>query len=78
IPDASPELWRWRWTVCVGLHVTCSGIASVGVARVWRSVMRNRKPARMSLAAFWLTTAAIVHGLFNAFAVWLEAIGGAF
>ncbi|MEM8872824.1 MAG: PrsW family glutamic-type intramembrane protease [Planctomycetota bacterium] len=78
IPDASPELWRWRWTVCVLLHVGCSGIAGLGAIRVWRSVVRTRRPARVSLAGFWLTAAALVHGLYNGWAVLFETFGGTF
>jgi hypothetical protein len=69
IPHATPQLWVWRWTVCVALHTTCSGIASVGVWRVWRDAVLRRSLPRTSLASPWLTAAIILHGLYNAFAL---------
>ncbi|MGF1633831.1 MAG: PrsW family glutamic-type intramembrane protease [Phycisphaerae bacterium] len=65
IKDPSPGIILWRWTVCVGLHVGCTGIATLGVVRVWRRTVRTRRRPIMSLAAPALVTAFILHGLYN-------------
>ena len=78
VPDAPPSLWLWRWTVCVALHTVCSGIAGIGVARVWAAAMRRRKPPAVALAGPLLIAAALVHGLYNAAVIALEAAGWIF
>ncbi len=75
IDDPSPGLVLWRWTVCVALHMVCSGIASIGLAISWRDGMNNRRRPRIADAFYWLMTAMIVHGVYNAFAVALS-LGG--
>jgi RsiW-degrading membrane proteinase PrsW (M82 family) len=65
----------WRWTICVGLHMSCSFIASFGLMRIWGDCMQNRTRPRISLGAPFLITAVIVHGLYNTIAVFMEATG---
>ncbi|MBT3192648.1 MAG: PrsW family intramembrane metalloprotease [Verrucomicrobia bacterium] len=65
-----PELLiRWRWTVCVLLHVTGSVIASLGLVRIWRKTMETRQPPRVSLGTPYFITAATVHGIYNFLAI---------
>lgn len=71
VPDADAALVRWRWTVCLGMHFGCTLIASIGIVRMWRSVIAERRPARTAIAYPWLVAAMVVHGLYN-----LATIGG--
>jgi len=72
IPDPSPGLVLWRWTVCVALHVGCSFLAGLGLIRVWSSAWRDAKRPDISLAFRYLVAAVIVHGLYNALAQFVE------
>lgn len=78
IPDPSPELQYWRWTVCVALHTGCSVIAGLGVMRMRHYTWTTLAKAPVSLAAGWLTMAVVVHGSYNAFVTVFEMWGGAF
>jgi RsiW-degrading membrane proteinase PrsW (M82 family) len=75
VPDPTPGLVAWRWTVCTGLHVMCSAVTAVGLARVWRRTERERVSPDLSLAAPWVTAAMVLHGAYNGFAVGLEIWG---
>ncbi|HMO27375.1 MAG TPA: PrsW family glutamic-type intramembrane protease, partial [Tepidisphaeraceae bacterium] len=75
IPDPTPALVVWRWTVCVALHMSCSLIASIGLAIAWRDGMRNRRRPKITDAMPWIVIAMIVHGAYNAFAVALSIAG---
>ncbi len=74
VPNPPPGLVIWRWTVCVGLHSGCSTIAGIGMARMWLRTRNTLTKPSLPLAAPWLTTAVVVHGLYNAFAIALEMI----
>jgi len=74
IPSPSVELVRWRWTVCVALHMGCSLLAGMGLALAWREGMDRSARPRMSRAAGLLTAAMVVHGAYNAFAWVIQAI----
>jgi hypothetical protein len=65
IPGASPQLARWRWLVCTGLHLNCSFVAGVGLARVWDHAMRNRLPPQLGRGMPYFATAMLGHGLYN-------------
>lgn len=73
-PDHDPSLVQWRWTVNVALHTGCTIIATLGIAKMWRRVMLEGKPADVTRAFGWLVTAMVIHGAYNAFAV----LGGQF
>lgn len=75
--DPSPALIRWRWTVCIALHVGCTAIAAGGLIRVWRDLWRRMARPRLTLASPYLTTAIVVHGIYNLIAIVLGAIGPA-
>jgi hypothetical protein len=78
IPNHSFSLAAWRWTVCVGLHVNCSFVAGVGLARIWDNAIRNLHRPQLGLGMAWFATAIAGHGLYNAAVVvaesakWLE------
>lgn len=68
IPNASPEIALWRWTVCTALHVVCCLVSAVGLAAEWRDAARKKGLGRFAVAASWLVAAMVIHGLYNAFA----------
>jgi RsiW-degrading membrane proteinase PrsW (M82 family) len=74
-PDAGEGLAAWRWAITMPMHALCSTVAAVGVARMWRGVMRERRPARITDAFPWIVAAILVHGAYNAFAVTLSLAG---
>jgi hypothetical protein len=65
IPDAPPELARWRWRVCTGLHLNCSFVAGVGLVRIWDHALRNRVPPQLGRGMPYFATAMLGHGLYN-------------
>lgn len=65
IPNASPQLADWRWSVCTGLHVNCSFVMGVGLARVWDTAIRTRTRPYLGHGMGWFATAIIGHGLYN-------------
>lgn len=74
VPNPSPLLVTWRWTVCLGLHTLCSLIAGVGLLRMWRETMLTHQRPRLTTAAPLLTTAMVLHGLYNGAALLLEQL----
>lgn len=72
VPDPSPELALWRWTVCVALHVSCSLIAAIGLTKIWKHTWTNLQRPQISYAYPFIITAVIVHGAYNAFAIYLS------
>lgn len=75
IPEATPKLAKFRWTVCTGLHVNCSFVAGVGLARIWDHAMRNRTAPQIGKGMPWFATAMLGHGLYNLAATIAEATG---
>ena len=72
---ATPGLAAWRWTVCVLLHVTCSLIASVGVAKIWTEFQRHKRMPQLSDGAPWFVAAMLLHGFYNLTVTILESTG---
>jgi len=66
------RLVAWRWTICVALHMGCSLIAGSGLVRIWRRTWRNLERPQIALAYPFILTAAIIHGLYNAFIIALH------
>ena len=75
---STPGLFLWRWTVCVLLHITCSLIASIGVARVWTEFQRQERMPRLVDGSFWIVAAMLLHGTYNFAAVMLDVAGVGF
>jgi hypothetical protein len=65
IPNAPPELARWRWRVCTGLHLNCSFVAGVGLVRIWDHALRNRTAPQLGRGMPYFATAMLGHGLYN-------------
>jgi len=76
--ESCAVLMRWRWTVCVALHMGCSSIAGLGIVRIWRDVRERRARPRLFLGYPYVLAAVIVHGSYNALAVTLAAAGFGF
>lgn len=72
IPDPSPSLVIWRWTVCTALHVGCSTIAALGLIRMYREASQRLAPPRVALAYPLLIAAMVVHGAYNFSAIFLQ------
>ena len=75
VPEHTPEFVQFRWTVCVFLHVSCSLVAAVGLARVWDNAIRNLHPPKLALGVPWFTIAMVGHGLYNLVVVIASALG---
>jgi RsiW-degrading membrane proteinase PrsW (M82 family) len=74
IADPSPALVRWRWSVCVALHVGCAVVAALGVARAWDEARRTGRRGRIETMAPLIIAAAAIHGTYNLIAIILEAV----
>lgn len=73
--DHDPALAVWRWTITLSMHVVCSIIAAIGIARMWQHVMRTRATADLAIAFPWLVAAMLLHGGYNALAVAMAMVG---
>ena len=73
IPDPSPGLVQWRWTVCVALHAACCMITGLGLSRMWKTALDTNKKPDVSTGFPYLLVAVVVHGAYNAFAIVLSA-----
>ncbi len=78
IKDPSPEIIAWRWSVCVAMHVACSIVASLGLARAWSHAMRHHLKPDITRGVSLLITAIVIHGTYNAFAIALQFTLGTF
>lgn len=65
IDEPSLGIILWRWTVCVGLHTGTTMIATLGLVKIWRRVMRTGKFARAEIGARYLFFAILLHGIYN-------------
>jgi RsiW-degrading membrane proteinase PrsW (M82 family) len=74
IPDPSPALVLWRWTVCVALHTGCSLVAASGVARVRTTSLQEGAPPALEHGARRILLAVVLHGVYNALALLLDPL----
>ena len=74
LPDPSPLVVVWRWTVCVALHSGCSLLAGIGVMRIHAETMRTREPPRLETGAAWIVAAVLVHGIYNLLAIMIAPV----
>jgi len=74
VKEPSELLIRWRWTICVALHMGCSFIAALGLMRIWRSTVENRTRPQLTSGAIYLVTAIVIHGAYNGFAVLMSML----
>jgi RsiW-degrading membrane proteinase PrsW (M82 family) len=74
VPNPTPQLALWRWTVCVTLHTSCTLVAGIGLIRIWRRTMHDKTRPELSLGAPLLIAAIVLHGTYNALAVGFELL----
>jgi hypothetical protein len=74
IPDPEPWLVWWRWTVCVLLHCSCSGIAAYGLAKVWHAGISTGTKPRIDKAIQYLVAAILIHGAYNGAMVMMDVL----
>ncbi len=75
VPNHTAEFVAFRWTVCVALHMSCSTLAGIGLAKVWRDAVTNLQRPRLELAYRWMITAMVCHGLYNLTVTVLQLVG---
>lgn len=68
-PDALTVVMVFRWKVCTLLHVSCAIIAGMGLRRAWLRHRELGRPAELSDAFGWFTTAIVLHGVYNLLSV---------
>lgn len=68
-PNPSVELVVWRWTVCVAVHMICTGVAARGLVRAWRECVTEYRVARVATAFPDLVVAILLHAAYNAAAI---------
>lgn len=73
VPNPSPGFIQWRWQVCTALHAGASSIAACGLIKVWKRSRQDWSRPNLSVGAPWLVAAMCVHGVYNLFAVLLDA-----
>ena len=73
----SSGLILYRLIVCTAVHIVCTSVASVGLARGWREAKGRLGEFEKSRAMPFLVAAMVLHGLHNAGAiVWSIANNG--
>ena len=71
IANPSVKLIWFRWTVCTGLHLTCSAIAAAGIAQQWQRMVTGGERFRLGRAfALYYLVAAGIHAGYNG-VVWV-------
>lgn len=68
-PNPSPELFYWRWTVCVGLHTLCSLLAAYGCTFIWKDFQSARRRPQITAGSRWFVVAILIHAAYNSFAI---------
>lgn len=75
IPNPSPEIVQWRWTICVALHTGCSSLAALGMSRIWGQTMVTRSKPDITLGANFLILAVVIHAFYNTLMVLMSVAG---
>lgn len=70
-PNPPLLLVLWRWTVCVALHIGCTTVATRGLLTVWRRSINELRRPQLGLSLPALTTAIVLHGVYNASAYFI-------
>lgn len=72
IPHPTDHIVAWRWVFGPLVHGAGSLTAGIGVATMWSKALRSGRSPSFSDVQPWLITAAVWHGAYNLFAVFLE------
>ena len=74
LPSPTMSYSVWRWTVCVGMHVGCTIVATRGLIDVWqRSITELRQP-RLADAMRPVALAVIIHSSYNAMVILFDYV----
>jgi hypothetical protein len=65
IPNPTPGLATWRWTVCVALHTGCTCISAFGLRKVWQRTMAERTRPNIAIASTYIIAAVLTHAIYN-------------
>ncbi len=78
IPNPTPGIILWRWTVCSALHLGCTTTVTFGLIRMWRSSITRLRPPAVSDAYPFIVAAIVVHGTYNGIVLLAEVFGLSF
>lgn len=68
-PPPGEDAELLRWALCTPMHVLCSTIVGLGLAREWARWRRTGRRVEIERILPWFAAAVIVHGAYNTF--WL-------
>lgn len=71
--EPSSGLKAWRWGACTSAHLVASGIAGLGLLRIFHHSRRHMCRPRVARGYGYFIAAIVVHGCFNAMALLLAA-----
>lgn len=63
--ELTPGLVIWRLTACTSMHVLCTVVSCIGLARAWRRAFQAKSGFDAAPAIPWLVAAAVLHGSYN-------------
>ena len=69
LPNPTVSYSVWRWTVCVGIHVGCTMVATRGLIDVWQTSITELRQPRLAGGMRALAVAVIIHGSYNAMVI---------
>jgi predicted RNA-binding Zn-ribbon protein involved in translation (DUF1610 family) len=65
-PTATAQLFAWRWTGCLVLHVVCTLVSTRGLVMVWERGRLTQQPPEPARAVPAVTSAILLHAVYNA------------
>lgn len=66
-PNATAQLFAWRWTACIVLHGVCTFVATRGLVQVWERGRRAQQRPDLTRATPAITAAMLLHAAYNAY-----------
>ncbi|MCK4908507.1 MAG: PrsW family intramembrane metalloprotease [Planctomycetes bacterium] len=73
IPNVTPGLIMFRLVVCTALHVICSGIVGIGLARQWEDLKSGKKEKfELENSLKYIIAAIAIHATYNTTMYFLE------
>ena len=65
-PNATAQLFAWRWTGCIVLHGLCTFVGARGLVQVWERGHRAQQQPSLTEATPAITVAILMHAAYNA------------
>ncbi len=75
VPDGTENFQAYRWTVCTGLHVLCSTVFGLGLAKSLRLILAQGGRFQIDSILGYFTAAAVIHGVYNFTVTLLSGVG---